>query len=189
VLIDLISELRFLPVLCAEFDIGMYPSDAFMSQFSPFCCPFFLICVHQYELLQTIVFFGGEVVIEEVACFAPILVTPLGALSIIIISGTNFESQQCILLNRCFSYFITHLNIYSQCCACAYNAARGAASLWHSLMYPMCLGSTTIILHTPLECGIESVTQVWDLATEPDICYYILFYPWFWKNKKMVSIL
>lgn len=29
------------------------------------------------------------------------------------------------------------------------------------------VGSTTIVLHAPQERGIESVTEVWDLAMEP----------------------
>lgn len=32
------------------------------------------------------------------------------------------------------------------------------------------VGSTTIVLHAPQERGIESVKEVWDLATEPGIC-------------------
>jgi len=35
------------------------------------------------------------------------------------------------------------------------------------------VGSTTIVLHAPPEREIESVTAVWDLATEPGIRYYI----------------
>jgi hypothetical protein len=35
------------------------------------------------------------------------------------------------------------------------------------------VGSTTIVLHAPPEREIESVTEVWDLAMEPGICYYI----------------
>lgn len=31
------------------------------------------------------------------------------------------------------------------------------------------VGSTTIVLHAPQERQIESVTEVWDLATEPGI--------------------
>ena len=32
------------------------------------------------------------------------------------------------------------------------------------------VGSITIVLHAPQERGIESVTDLWDLATEPGIC-------------------
>jgi hypothetical protein len=35
------------------------------------------------------------------------------------------------------------------------------------------VGSTTIVLHAPAEREIESVTEVWDLATEPGIFCYI----------------
>lgn len=35
------------------------------------------------------------------------------------------------------------------------------------------VGSTTIVLHAPQEREIESVTEVWDLATEPgNFCLY-----------------
>jgi magnesium transporter len=36
------------------------------------------------------------------------------------------------------------------------------------------VGSTTIVLHAPQERTIESVAEVWDLATEPGT---LLFYP------------
>lgn len=35
------------------------------------------------------------------------------------------------------------------------------------------VGSTTIVLHAPLEKKIESVKEVWHLATEPGIIFYI----------------
>jgi hypothetical protein len=35
------------------------------------------------------------------------------------------------------------------------------------------VGSTTIVLHAPQEREIESVTEVWDLATEPGIYLHI----------------
>ena len=40
------------------------------------------------------------------------------------------------------------------------------------------VGSTTIVLHAPQEREIESVKEVWDLATEPGISctYYCFFY-------------
>ncbi|PON48786.1 Magnesium transporter NIPA [Parasponia andersonii] len=34
------------------------------------------------------------------------------------------------------------------------------------------VGSTTIVLHAPQERGIESVTEVWDLAMEPAFLFY-----------------
>jgi len=46
------------------------------------------------------------------------------------------------------------------------------------------VGSTTIVLHAPQERAIESVAEVWDLATEPGAllsypvsCYQILVTP------------
>ena len=33
------------------------------------------------------------------------------------------------------------------------------------------VGSTTIVLHAPQERAIESVKEVWDLATEPGILF------------------
>ena len=39
------------------------------------------------------------------------------------------------------------------------------------------VGSTTIVLHAPQEREIESVKEVWDLATEPGIfCSYDFFF-------------
>lgn len=38
------------------------------------------------------------------------------------------------------------------------------------------VGSTTIVLHAPQERQIESVAEVWVLATEPGtLCFNILF--------------
>lgn len=38
------------------------------------------------------------------------------------------------------------------------------------------MGSTTIVLHAPPEREIESVTEVWDLATEPGKSFLIQYY-------------
>lgn len=35
------------------------------------------------------------------------------------------------------------------------------------------VGSTSVVLHAPQEREIASVTEVWDLATQPGICLYI----------------
>jgi energy-converting hydrogenase Eha subunit C len=36
------------------------------------------------------------------------------------------------------------------------------------------VGSITIVLHAPPERQIDSVTEVWGLATEPGTAYYIV---------------
>ncbi|MQL73322.1 hypothetical protein Taro_005644 [Colocasia esculenta] len=86
----------------------------------------------------------GEVANFAAYAFAPaILVTPLGALSIIISAAL----AHIILRER--------LNIFGilGCILCI-------------------VGSTTIVLHAPQEREIESVREVWDLATEPAFLLY-----------------
>ncbi|PUZ49687.1 hypothetical protein GQ55_7G345200 [Panicum hallii var. hallii] len=86
----------------------------------------------------------GEVANFAAYAFAPaILVTPLGALSIII------------------SAVLAHVML------------REKLHIFGILGCVLCVvGSTTIVLHAPPEREIESVTEVWDLAMEPAfMCY------------------
>lgn len=86
----------------------------------------------------------GEVANFAAYAFAPaILVTPLGALSIII----SAVLAHIILRER------LHIFGILGCVLCV-------------------VGSTTIVLHAPQERQIESVTEVWDLATEPGFLFY-----------------
>ncbi|XP_006653086.2 probable magnesium transporter NIPA4 isoform X1 [Oryza brachyantha] len=86
----------------------------------------------------------GEVANFAAYAFAPaILVTPLGALSIIISA----------ILARVMLREKLHIFGILGCILCV-------------------VGSIIIVLHAPAEREIESVTKVWDLATEPAfICY------------------
>lgn len=86
----------------------------------------------------------GEIANFAAYAFAPaILVTPLGALSIII---------SAVL---------------------AYIILREKLHIFGILGCVLCVvGSTTIVLHAPQERGIESVKEVWDLATEPAFLFY-----------------
>ncbi|XP_039137785.1 probable magnesium transporter NIPA4 [Dioscorea cayenensis subsp. rotundata] len=87
---------------------------------------------------------GGEVANFAAYAFAPaILVTPLGALSIII----SAVLAHIILRER------LHIFGILGCVLCV-------------------VGSTTIVLHAPQEREIESVAEVWDLATEPAFLFY-----------------
>ncbi|CAN4108154.1 unnamed protein product [Withania somnifera] len=86
----------------------------------------------------------GEVANFAAYAFAPaILVTPLGALSIII----SAVLAHIILRERLHTFGILG------CALCV-------------------VGSITIVLHAPPEREIESVTEVWDLATEPAFLFY-----------------
>ncbi|KAJ8768051.1 hypothetical protein K2173_020991 [Erythroxylum novogranatense] len=86
----------------------------------------------------------GEVANFAAYAFAPaILVTPLGALSIII------------------SAVLAHIIL------------REKLHIFGILGCVLCVvGSTTIVLHAPQERQIESVREVWDLATEPAFLFY-----------------
>ncbi|CAO2828383.1 unnamed protein product [Amaranthus hypochondriacus] len=86
----------------------------------------------------------GEIANFAAYAFSPaILVTPLGALSIII----SAVLAHVILKEK--------LHIFGMlgCVLCV-------------------VGSTTIVLHAPLEREIESVIEVWNLATEPGFLFY-----------------
>ncbi|KAK4424407.1 putative magnesium transporter NIPA4 [Sesamum alatum] len=86
----------------------------------------------------------GEIANFAAYAFAPaILVTPLGALSIII----SAVLAHIILRER------LHIFGVLGCALCV-------------------VGSTTIVLHAPQEREIESVREVWDLATEPAFVFY-----------------
>lgn len=87
---------------------------------------------------------GGEIANFAAYAFAPaILVTPLGALSIII----SAVLAHIILKEK------LHIFGVLGCALCV-------------------VGSTTIVLHAPQEREIESVKEVWDLATEPGFLLY-----------------
>ncbi|KAG9133105.1 hypothetical protein Leryth_018661 [Lithospermum erythrorhizon] len=86
----------------------------------------------------------GEIANFAAYAFAPaILVTPLGALSIII----SAVLAHIILREK------LHIFGVFGCLLCV-------------------VGSTTIVLHAPQEREIQSVAEVWDLATEPGFVFY-----------------
>ncbi|CAI0375224.1 unnamed protein product [Linum tenue] len=86
----------------------------------------------------------GEIANFAAYAFAPaILVTPLGALSIII----SAVLAHIILRER------LHIFGVLGCALCV-------------------VGSITIVLHAPQEREIESVIEVWNLATEPAFLFY-----------------
>ncbi|XP_052205956.1 probable magnesium transporter NIPA4 isoform X2 [Diospyros lotus] len=86
----------------------------------------------------------GEIANFAAYAFAPaILVTPLGALSIII----SAVLARIILKEK------LHIFGILGCALCV-------------------VGSTTIVLHAPQEREIESVKEVWELATEPGFLLY-----------------
>ncbi|KAF8405797.1 hypothetical protein HHK36_007874 [Tetracentron sinense] len=90
----------------------------------------------------------GELANFSAYAFAPaILVTPLGALSIIIRHEGNAALAHIILQEKLHVFGILG------CVLCV-------------------VGSTTIVLHAPQEREIESVKEVWDLATEPAFLLY-----------------
>ena len=116
----------------------------------------------------------GEVANFAAYAFAPaILVTPLGALSIII--RHEFSVMELFALPYCNLLFIlsliwSYLLFYSA--VLAHVMLREKLHIFRILGCVLCVvGSTTIVLHAPPEREIESVTEVWDLATEPGICY------------------
>lgn len=87
---------------------------------------------------------GGEIANFSAYAFAPaILVTPLGALSII------------------FSAVLAHIVL------------KEKLHIFGVVGCILCLvGSTAIVLHAPHERKIESVKEIWNLATEPGFIVY-----------------
>ncbi|KAH9685285.1 putative magnesium transporter [Citrus sinensis] len=93
----------------------------------------------------------GEIANFAAYAFAPaILVTPLGALSIIIRHDGDAALAHIILRER------LHIFGILGCILCV-------------------VGSTTIVLHAPAEREIESVIEVWNLATEPALVITAVF--------------
>ncbi|KAK8987919.1 hypothetical protein V6N11_065524 [Hibiscus sabdariffa] len=97
----------------------------------------------------------GEIANFAAYAYAPaILVTPLGALSII------------------FSAVLAHFIL------------KERLHIFGMLGCALCVvGSTTIVLHAPKERNIESVKQVWQLATEPGFIVY------FWVVLVVVAVI
>ncbi|OVA01978.1 beta-tubulin [Macleaya cordata] len=92
----------------------------------------------------------GEIANFAAYAFAPaILVTPLGALSIII----RHEAESFAVLAHIILRERLHIFGILGCVLCV-------------------VGSTTIVLHAPQERAIDSVKEVWDLATEPAFLLY-----------------
>ncbi|GJN28705.1 hypothetical protein PR202_gb16862 [Eleusine coracana subsp. coracana] len=104
--------------------------------------PLWWIGMISNDLLCTVIV--GEIANFAAYAFAPaILVTPLGALSIIISAAL----AHVILQEKLHTFGILG------CVLCV-------------------VGSITIVLHAPQERAIDSVKEVWDLATEPAfLCY------------------
>lgn len=61
-------------------------------------------------------------------------------------------------------------NVLCYSAALAHIILRERLNIFGILGCALCIvGSTTIVLHAPQEREIESVREVWDLATEPGI--------------------
>ncbi|KAK6939778.1 Magnesium transporter NIPA [Dillenia turbinata] len=115
----------------------------------------------------------GEVANFAAYAFAPaILVTPLGALSIIIRQEEIFH---CVIVSL-FSLVMGANTLVCCSAALAHVILQEKLHIFGILGCVLCVvGSTTIVLHAPPEREIESVIEVWDLATEPAfLCYAAL---------------
>ena len=118
----------------------------------------------------------GEIANFAAYAFAPaILVTPLGALSIIF----RYYQYQCIYINisHCSEidtmykyYFLLISKFFIMQCSSilAHFILKEKLHIFGMLGCVLCVvGSTTMVLHSPRERDIESVKQVWHLATKP----------------------
>jgi hypothetical protein len=125
-----------------------------------------IVCILRW-IIVIVAVIAGEIANFAAYAFAPaILVTPLGALSIII-------RQEKIYL--CLSYIRLFYDAYfhlSCSAALAHAILQEKLHTFGILGCALCVvGSTTIVLHAPQEREIESVKEVWDLATEPGIYF------------------
>ncbi|RXH73518.1 hypothetical protein DVH24_016340 [Malus domestica] len=113
----------------------------------------------------------GEIANFAAYAFAPaILVTPLGALSIIIRHDKNSH------IHMVASYCLVLIVILSCSAVLAHIILRERLHIFGVLGCALCVvGSTTIVLHAPQERMIESVTEVWDLAMEPALVITAVF--------------
>ncbi|RVW49055.1 putative magnesium transporter NIPA3 [Vitis vinifera] len=152
---------------------GVRAGNSIFGFFSNLCGGFWgVFGVGGYSYLYEPLWWAGMItmIVGEIAnfaayAFAPaILVTPLGALSIIIRHEGNAVLAYIILREK------LHIFGILGCVLCV-------------------VGSTTIVLHAPQERGIESVKEVWDLATEPAVFILIVhFIPLYGQTHIMVYI-
>lgn len=79
------------------------------------------------------------------------------------------KSESTYIIHNSFSSFKWFLYIKPYCSAVlAHIILREKLHIFGVLGCVLCVvGSITIVLHAPQERQIESVTEVWDLATEP----------------------
>ncbi|KAJ6757939.1 hypothetical protein OIU74_027091 [Salix koriyanagi] len=125
-----------------------------------------IVCILRW-IIVIVAVIVGEIANFAAYAFAPaILVTPLGALSIIIRQGNiHFAVLAHVMLQE-------KLHIFGilGCVLCV-------------------VGSITIVLHAPQEREIESVKEVWDLATEPAVIVIIIrVIPYYGQTHVMVYI-
>ncbi|KAG8368827.1 hypothetical protein BUALT_Bualt15G0087300 [Buddleja alternifolia] len=78
------------------------------------------------------------------------------------------------LYNNLFTVSMAeHKEVKSDSAVLAHIILRERLHIFGILGCALCVvGSTTIVLHAPQERGIESVSEVWDLATEPAFLFY-----------------
>ncbi|KAH7519027.1 hypothetical protein JRO89_XSUnG0150400 [Xanthoceras sorbifolium] len=110
----------------------------------------------------------GEIANFAAYAFAPaILVTPLGALSIII-------RHERVTPHLTLIFWCWVLTMMLSCSAAlAHIILREKLHVFGILGCVLCVvGSTTIVLHAPQEREIGSVIEVWELATEPAFLFY-----------------
>lgn len=113
----------------------------------------------------------GEVANFAAYAFAPaILVTPLGALSIIVRWVLKHGSQDPSFRYRPPKHNVSILHNYGVTCSAvlAHYLLHERLNLFGLLGGMLCMaGSLTIVLHAPEETPVTSLLQVWQLAMQP----------------------
>lgn len=110
----------------------------------------------------------GEIANFAAYAFAPaILVTPLGALSIIIRHEKTQTLHDLIIFIRIFIWLL-NINKYQilQCCSCTYYTTRKATHFWNSWLCSMCCG----VHHNRSTCS--SRTPYWISHRSMGSCHW-----------------
>ncbi|KAG7033403.1 putative magnesium transporter NIPA4, partial [Cucurbita argyrosperma subsp. argyrosperma] len=127
-----------------------------------------------YEPLWWVGMITSEIANFAAYAFAPaILVTPLGALSIIIRQEDNLSLLLLLTQFDIHCVFTILWHVFRSA-ALAHVILGERLNIFGILGCVLCVvGSTTIVLHAPQEREIETVKEVWDLATEPAFLLYV----------------
>ncbi|KAL0348233.1 UNVERIFIED_CONTAM: putative magnesium transporter NIPA4 [Sesamum angustifolium] len=123
-----------------------------------------LVCFHYVDI------FGQSAVGCPRLFFGRLMVSETEYSIDLSVVATVIVGENCKFCSLCIC---TSHPGYPSCAVLAHVILRERLHIFGVLGCALCVvGSTTIVLHAPQEREIESVTEVWDLATEPAFVFY-----------------